>query len=213
MSGTSRPITLRLKEETAEHHAAAERHPFQQSLIRGTVSREAYIDYLGQMLLVHSALEAGLREAAPRIPAIERVVKAFQHQEPYLRADLAFFGIDPASITPSPQTEAFISTLGRTARERPLALLGYHYVLEGSNNGSKYIARAVRRLFSLSGRDGTMYLDPYGEEQVPRWAAFKADLESCHLGATDGDTLVRAAAEMFDAIYRISDDLARPVAA
>ncbi len=210
-SNQPRPVTMRLKEETAEHHKAAERHEFQQALVRGGVSKEAYIDYLGQMLLLHAALESRLRAAAPRIPAIKRVVKDFQHQEPYLKRDLGFFGVDPATLTPSPQTKAFIATLDRVAAERPLALLGYHYVLEGSNNGSKYIAKAIRRTFSLSGQDGTAYLDPYGDEQMPRWQAFKADLEASGLSDSEGDVLVKAAAEMFEAIGRISEDLARAV--
>jgi heme oxygenase len=211
MTTESRPVTKRLKEETAEHHKAAERHEFQQALVRGSVSREAYIDYLGQMLLLHAALESRLRAAARATPAITRVVKDYQHQEPYLRRDLAYFGVDPGSLTASPQTKAFITTLDRVAAERPLALLGYHYVLEGSNNGSKYIAKAIRRSFSLGGQDGTAYLDPYGEEQMPRWAAFKADLEASDLSDAEGDVLVAAAAEMFEAIGRISEDLARAV--
>jgi heme oxygenase len=211
MPTDTRPITLRLKEETAEHHTAAERHPFQQSLIRGTVSREAYVDYLGQMLLLHAALESRLRSVAPRTPAIRSVVKEFQHQEPYLRRDLAFFGVDPATVKPSPQTAAFIAALDRVAAERPLALLGYHYVLEGSNNGSKYIAKAIRRALSLEAQDGTAYLDPYGGEQVARWQLFKADLDASGLSDAEGDILVKAAAEMFDAIGRISGDLTRAV--
>lgn len=207
----ARPVTQRLKEETAEHHKAAERHPFQQALLRGAVSREAYADYLGQMLLLHAALESRLRAAAPRTPAIRRVVKDFQHQEPYLRRDLAFFGVDPGLITPTPHTKSFIATLDRVAAERPLALIGYHYVLEGSNNGSKYIAKAIRRTFSLSGQDGTAYLDPYGEDQIPRWQQFKADLEASGLTEADGDVLVAAAAEMFEAIGRISGDLTRTI--
>lgn len=213
MSNEPRPVSVRLKEETAEHHTAAERHPFQQSLVRGTVSRDGYIDYLGQMFLLHAALESHLRAAAARVPAIAKVVRDFQHQEPYLRRDLAFFGVNPGSVAPTPQTSAFIATLDRVAAERPLALLGYHYVLEGSNNGSKYIAKAIRRTFGLGGQDGTAYLDPYGDQQQARWAEFKADLQACPLSNAEGDTLVRAASEMFEAIYRISDDLSAAVRA
>lgn len=213
MTNNPRPITQRLKEETADHHKAAERHEFQQALVRGAVSRESYTDYLGQMLLVHTALEGALRRARAAIPAIGRVVHEFQFQEPYLRRDLACFGIDPASVAPLPSTRALIALIEQAERDRPLALLGHHYVLEGSNNGSKYIAKAIRRTFSLSGQAGTAYLDPYGDEQAPKWARFKADLESCGLGEAEGDTLVAAAAEMFEAIGGISEDLSRTVPA
>lgn len=206
-------ISERLKAETAEHHTAAERHPFQRSLVRGTVGREGYAEYLGQMLLVHAALEAGLRRAAPAVPAIAKVVREEQYQEPYLRRDLAHFGVDPAAVTPSPATAELVARLERVARERPLALLGHHYVLEGSNNGSRFIARAIRSALGLSGREGTEYLDPYGEAQRANWAQFKADLDACGLSEAEGDVLVKAAAEMFEGIHRISEDLSAAVGA
>ncbi len=55
----------------------------------------------------------------------------------------------------------------------PLRLLGMHYVLEGSNNGSRFIARHVGRAYQLSTGPGLRYLDPYGDRQRAYWMDFK----------------------------------------
>ncbi|NNG17900.1 MAG: hypothetical protein HKM89_15600, partial [Gemmatimonadales bacterium] len=50
-------IMATLKAATAEQHHRAERHEFQQMMVRGTLPREVYADWLGQMLHVHRGLE------------------------------------------------------------------------------------------------------------------------------------------------------------
>lgn len=47
----------------------------------------------------------------------------------------------------------------RTIADCPAAILGYHYVLEGSNNGGRYIARPIRRVLGL-GDEGTSSSTP-----------------------------------------------------
>lgn len=205
-------VMARLKAETQDLHDAAESHRFQKALARGKISREDYTRWLGQMLLLHRALESALRSARSE-PAIAAVVRDYQYQEPYLLADLEHSAVDPGSIEPLPATAAIAARIDRAASEQPLALLGYHYVLEGSNNGSRFIARAVRRSLNLTPGRGDKYLDPYGDEQRALWAEFKADMGAVPFTPEQIQTLVDAAREMFDAISRISDDLLEPARA
>jgi heme oxygenase len=203
----------RLKAETQDLHTAAERHPFQAAMAAGRVSREEYVRWLGQMLLVHRRLEARIREAMDAVPALRAVVRPFQFQEPYLLEDLALFGVRPEELTPTPAAAAILADLDRAAASRPLALLGFHYVLEGSNNGSRFIARSIRRALGLTPGRGDRFLDPYGESQRDNWAAFKRDMEAQRFSTGDIDFLVSAAREMFAAISRLSGDVAAsPVA-
>jgi len=95
--------------------------------------------------------------------------------------------------------------LGRIAASDELALLGMRYVLEGSNNGNRFIARAIRA--GLPGAP-TRYLDPYGEAQRPRWVQFKADMDAVGFEAGQQDRIVAAAQEMFAAIGALSRELA-----
>ena len=76
--------------------------------------------------------------------------------------------------------------MDRLASEQPMALLGILYVLEGSTNGSKFIARKVRPAYELPATgEGSAYLDPYGDVQPARWQEFKAAMDALNLPAAD----------------------------
>jgi len=197
----------RLKKDTQALHDAAEHHPFQRTMFKGRLPIEAYTAWLGQMYLVHSSLETGLIGARSRVPAIDAVVTDEQLQVPYLLDDLAHFNIDPATIQPEPATSRLAERLSLLGKDQPLALLGHHYVLEGSNNGGKYIAMSLRKSYGLQPGHGDKYLDPYGPQQTQVWAAFKDAMTAQRFSNDEQDTLVNAAAEMFDAIRALSDDL------
>lgn len=201
-------IMTLLRDSTTDLHSQAEGHAFQRSLVTGTVSRERYARYLQQMLLVHVALENALRAAAKVVPAIGRVVTPEQYQEPYLLEDLSFYGAQPDGAQALPATSALIARIQAAAKATPAALLGFHYVLEGSNNGSRFIARAIRGAFRLTGSNGVRYLDPYGDRQREVWAAFKAAMDAESFTAAEMHAMVEAAKEMFQGITAISQGVA-----
>ncbi len=204
----------RLRDSTTDHHTAAEQHPFQKSLAMGTLPREQYIANLGQLLHVHRSLESALRNAAKAdgtdaavAGTITRVVKDYQYQEPYLIADLKFFGVDPSTVALLPATAKFVSHVQSVAARSPVALLGMQYVLEGSNNGSKFLSKVVLRAYGLKPGDGTRYMDPYGERQREYWAAFKADMNAETFTAPQVDQMVEAAQWTFEAIEKIGGEI------
>ena len=200
-------VMLQLRDSTAHLHSQAEGHAFQRSLVSGTVTREDYARYLQQMLLVHQALENALRAAAPKVPAINRVVTSEQYQEPYLLEDLRFYGASATAVKPLPSTSALIKRISAAWNSTPVALLGFHYVLEGSNNGNRFIARAIRGAFRLSGAEGLRYLDPYADRQREVWAAFKTAMDAESFSEADAHAMVDAAKAMFEGITAISQDL------
>lgn len=202
---SSSNIMERLRSETSELHKAVEQNGFQQALVGGSLPRGAYEDYLAQLLLVHRALETPLR-ARMSEPPFNAVLAEYQFQEPYLLEDLAYFGRDVSAIESLPKTADLIGEIQRCARREPIALLGYHYVLEGSNNGGKFIARAIRGAYRLEDK-GIRYLDPYGPEQRERWVAFKESMSEVEFSATQADHIVAAAKSMFVGVNRMLDDL------
>lgn len=195
----------RLRDDTRELHTAAESHPFQKAQVSGQLPKEDYIAMLGQMYLVHRSLEQHLRSHA-KDHAISTVVHDFQYQEPYLAEDLEFFGIDAQSVEPLPATSRLMTRFDELAND-PIALLGMHYVLEGSNNGSTYIAKAVKHIYGLHDGRGMKYLDPYGDLQRERWADFKRDMSTIEFTEAQIDHMVEAAKELFIALPTIFDDL------
>ena len=204
---TDATVMTRLREETRDLHASAEGKDFQRRMLSGESNRDEYIEWLGQMLLVHRALEAPLRRLWASDPAFAPL-REEQFQEPYLLADLAVLDDDPAGHAPLPATAALIADIERAAAEDPLALLGYHYVLEGSNNGNRFIARRLAPALGLTPGQGDRYLDPYGEAQPALWARFKQDMEAVGFAQAQADQLVAAARRMFAGIGAISDELA-----
>ena len=207
MTEGSETVMTRLRSSTREQHDRAENHRFQSALARGQLPRESYVVWLGQMLLLHGGLEAALRSAAATSESVRNVVKDYQYQQPYLEEDLQFFGVDTGTLEPSPSTAAFLSELQEDNVD-PLALLGYHYVLEGSNNGSKFIAKGLGKVYGLQPGPGMRYLDPYGDEQRGRWMEFKQDMDAVGFDPEEQQRIVAAAQKMFDQIAAMSDDLA-----
>jgi heme oxygenase len=207
MSASAAPTVMeRLRAETADLHSSAEGKDFQRRMVAGELTRDDYARWLGQMLLVHRALEAPLRSLMLAGSPAFAALREEQMQEPYLLEDLDALGEDPDAVAPLPATAALIASVERAAAETPLALLGHHYVLEGSNNGNRYIARKLVPALGLNGR-GHRYLDPYGAEQPAKWAQFKRDMDAVGFATEDADLLVAAAREMFTGIGQISEAL------
>lgn len=194
-----------LKRETWDLHTRAEKHRFQHGILTGALPREAYVDYLAQLLLVHQALEGRLRALIAERP-LRGVVHEYQYQVPYLAEDLDHFGVDAGAIEPLDGTSALLDAVRRA--EGPATLLGMHYVLEGSNNGGRFIARAVARAYGLQPGPGLRYLDPYGEAQRERWAAFGADVRACALSEGEISAAVAGANDMFQGMIAMFDSLA-----
>src|SRR5262245_46228200 len=115
-------VMLMLRDGTAELHSIAERQPFQRALIRGELSAAQYASYLGQMLLIHAALEAGL--AGCPDTALRGIVTGDQFQAANLRADLQALGT--CGSTPSAATGELIAAITQNADAA--SLLGFLYV-------------------------------------------------------------------------------------
>lgn len=199
-------VMERLKLGTKDMHDAAEGRPFQRRMVKGGITRDEYADWLGQMYLIHRALERHLLGRLLGDPLFA-AVREEQFQEPNLLADLAALGCDTHALRPLPATVTLIADVERAAAAAPLELLGYHYVLEGSKNGNRFVARQLVPALGLAPRRADRYLDPFADAQPAKWAAFKADMGAIGFDAAQIDLLVCAARRMFEGISELSDQL------
>jgi heme oxygenase len=195
-----------LKTETRPFHDSAEGSEFQNHLTSGEVSLAQYVAYLSQLFLIHSLLEREIIDASDREPRLKQVVGEEQLQENYLRADLVHFAVSFESIRPLKATEQFSNQMLTTARQTPVALLGYHYVLFGSKHGGKFIAKNLSHVHKLNGA-GTKYFDPYGDDFMPYWRAFVEHLNKLDLSPAEIEATVAAAKETFIAVGQIGAEL------
>jgi heme oxygenase (biliverdin-producing, ferredoxin) len=206
MTDNSASIMVRLKEHTQSLHDATENGAFNHELVKGQLPREQYVRMLEQLWFIHRTLEGQLRAHVGRVPAFQIVLRDYQFQEPYLASDLAFFGRQPATIAPLAATKRLMDRIDEIAASEPVGLLGLHYVFEGSNNGSKFIAKAVRRAYQLDG-DGTRYLDPYGENQRAYWQQFKDDMNAATFSPSQADAILAAAGAAFEGVMKLHAEL------
>ncbi len=203
-------IMSRLKSATADLHRKAEASPLQNQLVKGLLPREGYVSFLGQMYLIHAALEQAIRASSAKHAGFAAVLRAYHWRETQLREDLVFLGADLGAITPANATTAMLADIERAANEQPVALLGMLYVMEGSTNGSKFIAAAIRKAYQLGG-PGTAYLDPHGDLQKERWSTFKRDMDGVGFDEAESLAIIDAAMGVFRSIKELSDELSEPV--
>jgi heme oxygenase len=125
---------------------------------------------------------------------------------PFLLDDLAFYQSDGEGEG-LPATRRFLDLLDTLAARTPLALLGVLYVLEGSTNGARFIARRIREAYDLPPDGGAAFVDPYGEAQPSQWKAFKDAMEQLDLSEAEARSVTAAAQETFDAVEALGGDL------
>lgn len=197
----------RLREATRDLHKHAESRTLQTQMFRGEVAREAFAAYLAQLYLVHRELESALERVGPSSVPVARVAKRDRWHADLLRQDLDHYRVGLDTIEPCAATADFLAEVGRLEQRHPISLLGPLYVLEGSTNGSKVLARVLGRAWQTDGA-GLAYLDPYGEEQTDRWASFKNDMDALDLDEEARQGIVTAACQAFEMIADISDQVA-----
>jgi len=198
-------MTSRVKSETWKLHERAEGHPVQKTLMQGRLPREVFAANLGQLLLVHRALESRLRELRESDPRIVSIVTDEQFQEPYLLEDLAAYGVDPAEVEAGRATTELIAKIEAAP---PMSVLGMHYVMEGSNNGNRFIAKAVSRAYGFEpGAPGLRYLDPYGDRQREVWGAFKTAADGAGFTEDESAQMLGGAQAMYAGLIAAFDEL------
>src|SRR6185503_15597901 len=91
-----------LKEATAEQHRNAERRRLQREMVSGRLPVDTYRNWLGQMLLLHSALWSGIMARRVSSPALADVVRDEGRHVANLRGDLIALAGDPDELDPLP---------------------------------------------------------------------------------------------------------------
>jgi heme oxygenase len=143
----------------------------QINIMKGTLPKFKYVNNLKQRYVLQGEIEALLREHRGN-EWVGAVVTDEQFHADKAAVDLRFFGVDPATVSSLPATDQMVSFFRETAEEDPRLLLAIHYVIEGSNNGAMFIAKAVKKAYDLDGTDGVYHLQPYGTDIRAKWTAF-----------------------------------------
>lgn len=195
-------IMARLRAETHAEHKLAEGSEFEQALVSGRVSRQAFVAYLQQRQFIHAALDPAVTGLAADQARFTNLIPSALLQSPNLAKDLEFYEASTGATALSPTAE-FVSEIATLDGARCVSLLGVYYVFEGSKNGARYIARAVQRSLGLTPPDGLRYLDPHGPQQRDLWTAFKERMNAIEFTKVEQDLMVKAAKRAFGAVRAI----------
>lgn len=194
-----------LKERTADMHRHAETRLLQKALVSGKVTRDQLSVYLAQLGHLHQAIEL-LLESCPH-EAVDGIAACTRDHSEAIARDIEHLEGVAVAL---PETERLVEQLHEQAQSQPLFVVGALYVLEGSMNGNRFIARGLAGPLGLApGKPGLAYWDPYGEDQRPRWAAFRAALDNLALTDAEQAAVADGAEFMFAAVAEVSDAAAR----
>lgn len=207
MEGSQPLVMDALRESTKDLHADTEGHQFQKDLGSGRVRKDLYVKYLGQLYLMHKHLADLLPAAAANDQRIAEVLKPYHSDLSAVVGDLGYFDASTASVVPLTATASLLGVMDELAGRSPFSLLGHLYVLEGSTNGAKFMAKTLRTGLGLPEDRGAKYFDRYGELQRERWTNFKATMNAQGFEQGEIDAIVVEAKRMFQTFFEIGSEL------
>ncbi|MCA9294965.1 MAG: biliverdin-producing heme oxygenase [Phycisphaerales bacterium] len=201
-------LSMQLREDTADAHRAIERRPLQKHIAAGTVAPITLARYLAQLQRIHAAIETRLDELITHRPDLALLLDDHMYHSRRLDDDLrAIRAAHPSIDAPLAATDRTLQHLHDDAPPHALAIIGAHYVLEGSMNGNAFIVRGLRRSTDIVTQIGLSYFEPYGAAQRDRWTVFRLTLDAIDLAADERASILRAAAQMFEDLMFIGDDI------
>ncbi len=198
-------LAQRLKAETRELHARAERSGVMADLLAGHISRASYVALLVNLHALYGALEAALdghaddeRLRALWHPALRRASA--------LRADLAAFGA--SCFDGAADAAEYVQRLA-TAAAAPHRLVAHVYVrCLGDLHGGQMLRALVRERFGLAGGAGTEFYDFGAQDVVSALRQrFRQALSALSLSEAQAADVVAEARWAFEAHCRLFERL------
>ena len=195
-----------LRDETRPLHDQTEGNDFQKSLFGGSLPKGQFIEYLGQMYLIHKALEDALSELRVKNPIIASIIADHQYQQTFLQNDLKAAQVQVKELKALPASKVLIDHIENLKNVRPVALLGCEYVLFGSKHGAKMLSKQIEK-YGLSVKGVPNYFDPYGDKFSGYWQEFKATMNAAQFSSTEQEDAITGAKDMFGGLSKVFDDL------
>lgn len=202
----------RLKSETRDLHARAERSGAMRRLLGGTLDRPGYCVLLRALHVIYEGLEAALVQHAPH-PLIAPVCLAGLARTDALAADLrALHGAGwPQDLAVPRAARRYARRLRLLARWHPPLLAAHAYVRYlGDLHGGQVLQALVARHYALGAGPGTAFY-AFGDRAATQAlvGAFRQGLhEIGRRQPSLGDALVREARRAFEAHCQLFEEIA-----
>jgi heme oxygenase len=204
---TTTTVMELLRDSTSDMHNSAEANEFQHKLSAAKVQKDELGRYLQQLYLIHQSISNLIEQSKTNNDALRHVVRDYHSDLTCIVNDIEYLGQKPELATPLKATADLVASMIETSKNQTAALLGYLYVLEGSTNGAKFLAKALRNGLELPVDAGASYFDRYGDKQRERWNEFKQAMNEVEFTEDERAKLVSTAAETFQTFGKIGDEL------
>lgn len=196
----SRPLSVRLKEDTAPAHHSAERTGIVADMLHRRLRREDYIRFLRDLHSVYESMEAALERtrthpalASLRFPELDRAAS--------VAADLAtLHGAEwRTELPPSAAARKYVERIGQAEAAHPERLAAHAYVRYlGDLSGGQMLKKLIGESLALSSSSGLAF---YEFPAVSDPTAFKNDyrqrLDALPLSPEEADGVVAEARDVF----------------
>jgi heme oxygenase len=191
----------RLRLETRDLHAEAERSGVMADLLRGQLSRAVYCALLRNLHAIYAALEAalGAHRADPMIAAVQSPALL---REAALAHDLGVLHgaawRDEIAVTPA--AAGYVERLGALAAAGSQALVAHAYVRYlGDLYGGQLLKRRIASQLGVDGEAGTRFYDFGGEAgALALRQRFREALAALCPSAEQGELIVAEARWAFE---------------
>ena len=175
---TGPPLSVAMKQGSAEEHARAEQSPFVTELLAGRVNNHGYADYLLRLRVVYAALEDVVRTRRDD-PLVAAVYDPLLERLPAIESDLNHWNPQGGNHIQSPAAEAYRDRIAGASWGG--ALVDHHYTRYlGDLSGGQAIGKILDRTFSLGGAGLAMYRFPLRPK--PFKDRYRARLDALRLG-------------------------------
>ncbi len=188
------PILKQLREQTRPAHEALEAQPLLKGLLSSQLTEAGYGQLLQSMLAFYQSLES---ELVPATAALLRLHPdpdyRYMPRVPFLANDCRSLGCASHGLIYPP--------IGLQLNGSGAYLLGVLYVVEGSTQGGRFIARHLAHTLGFSESSGASFFNIHQWDNS--WAAFRCwlsrDLESNYQG--DTQSIIEGADMTFSALH------------
>ena len=190
----------RLRKDTKDYHAKLESLPYFKALAEHKLPLECYVNQLRALSIIHGVLENEIATSEDR--RVSLLWDNGLRKLPLLEEDLAFF--KPRVV--SDASDSIKAALAMTEKirlrriEKPVTLLGYLYVFEGSTLGNSMHRPDISATFHLNALNGCHYYSSYQDQVQTHWNRFSEKMNSALDDSSLHDPIVEAAHEAFSGL-------------
>lgn len=194
-------LQTRLKRATTAAHSRLETTPFTLALRAGQLPRESAVTYLTCLSIVHAAIERSLAQSSH--PQNQEIYSHTSPKLPLLLADLALIaGEKVKTVGPAVAQAIALADKVIIAHQNDVGLIGYLYVLEGSQNGGVVLRDLVAHSLGVPA-DRISYFGCYGGRTRYIWSNFVNKLNSLSLNDKEFQIIEGSATLAFTDLEKI----------